>query len=469
MPPLIAALVGFYLGQIALQFPAGASGRVVSDGTGPARTEFRRTSDGVSRLTSYEGVLPGFVENGSTVATVELETGTVEGVVTTPEGEQLSLQDVLPGLRAEPQPDNSSLRLLFNDGPVAYEYKMHIEADATSDGENLHGAVQALRQTTRNGEVLLDDRSEGTMEGTREDIGSGDRPAPLQPLPPPIIIDAGPSKTISAGQSAVLEATVRGGEETTWSWEPAQGLDDPSDLTPTATPQSTTTYSLLVTDKHGQRAIDRVTITVAELLVASAGEDFEISSGEAISLNAVVTGGVGPYTYLWEPADLTLISDPTVPNPAGFPQETTTYTVTVTDSLGQTASASITVTVIDSDATEEPQPAPEDECSTASDCDDFLSCTDDSCAGSPKSCSNVDNCPDDMYCDRETDSCSQCSYTYNGTCCERYLSCASCWRGSVSCGWCEDIDRCVAGDEQGPDSGSCDTWVYYDPDGDLCR
>lgn len=65
-----------------------------------------------------------------------------------------------------------------------------------------------------------------------------------------------------------------------------------------------------------------MTITVNSSIVANAGADATICSGDSVKLKA--TGGS---FYLWKP--ITGLSDPTIPNPIAFPKDTTVYSVTV--------------------------------------------------------------------------------------------------------------------------------------------
>ncbi len=71
-----------------------------------------------------------------------------------------------------------------------------------------------------------------------------------------------------------------------------------------------------------------------------------INEGDSSQLTAVVTGGDGNYTYLWEPTET--LDDPAICCPIATPiQEETTYKVTVTDGQGNSASGEVTVTIKD--------------------------------------------------------------------------------------------------------------------------
>lgn len=74
-------------------------------------------------------------------------------------------------------------------------------------------------------------------------------------------VDAGPDIVIYEGQSTQLQGSGSG----SYSWTPAGTLDNPSSATPNASPSSTTTYTLSVTN-NGCTETDVVTVTVIELI-----------------------------------------------------------------------------------------------------------------------------------------------------------------------------------------------------------
>ena len=161
---------------------------------------------------------------------------------------------------------------------------------------------------------------------------------------PPLSADAGPDKTIVAEGSATLEGSASDGTPPySYSWSPTTGLDDPTEAQPTASPASTTTYTLTVTDDRGQTAADLVTVTVLPPLVAQAGPDKTIAAGDGVLLEGSASGGVPPYVYSWSPT--VGLSDASAAQPIASPASTTTYTLTVTDDYGQTDTDTVTVTV----------------------------------------------------------------------------------------------------------------------------
>lgn len=77
------------------------------------------------------------------------------------------------------------------------------------------------------------------------------------------VADAGSDAIIPGGGSTVLNGS--GG--TTPLWTPADGLSDPTSYSPNASPQTTTTYTLTVTDGNGCTFSDSVTVTVVDTII----------------------------------------------------------------------------------------------------------------------------------------------------------------------------------------------------------
>ncbi|MFN5793752.1 MAG: GEVED domain-containing protein [Bacteroidota bacterium] len=142
---------------------------------------------------------------------------------------------------------------------------------------------------------------------------------------------AGANTSICSGGSTQLSAS--GG--TIYLWSPSVGLSNPNIANPIASPASTTTYSVTVTN-NGCSANASQTVTV-NTVNANAGQNQTICSGASTQLNA--TGGT---SYLWSPS--AGLSSTTVANPTASPISTTTYTVLVTNN-GCTATSQVTVNV----------------------------------------------------------------------------------------------------------------------------
>jgi len=74
-------------------------------------------------------------------------------------------------------------------------------------------------------------------------------------------VSAGADQSILQGASITLKATAKG-DSLTYAWLPATGLSNARVLNPVATPNTTTIYTLTVTNSKGCTASARVTVTV---------------------------------------------------------------------------------------------------------------------------------------------------------------------------------------------------------------
>lgn len=114
----------------------------------------------------------------------------------------------------------------------------------------------------------------------------------VYPLP---IADAGTDQAVCFGASATL--TASGG--VSYDWQPIGVVA----ATTTITPDTTSDYTVLVTDANGCTDTDVVTVVVNDLPVLSATADSAHCNGAADGVaTSQVTGGTGPYNYTWSPS-----------------------------------------------------------------------------------------------------------------------------------------------------------------------
>src|SRR3989339_457551 len=91
-----------------------------------------------------------------------------------------------------------------------------------------------------------------------------------------------------------------------------------------------------------------IPVSQAPELIANAGVDAQINSGQSIQIGAfqTATGGCFPYNYFWTPS--VNIDNAIIANPIASPVISTIFTVKVTDSLGCEALDSVLITILPS-------------------------------------------------------------------------------------------------------------------------
>ncbi len=151
-----------------------------------------------------------------------------------------------------------------------------------------------------------------------------------------LMVQAGADRSMCKGDTVRLVLASAGG---TVLWTPAEGLDDPSSISPLFFPAATTTYRVTVTDAGGCSGSDEVTITVFPQPVVDAGANQAFCRGGRVRL--ALTGSEGD--VLWAPGQG--LDDPTSRTPFASPGSTTLYRVTLTSQGGCTATDSVLVAV----------------------------------------------------------------------------------------------------------------------------
>jgi len=148
----------------------------------------------------------------------------------------------------------------------------------------------------------------------------------------------GPDQDICIGQSAQLSAS---GNSSSYAWTPSGSLNNPNIGNPTATPTSTTTYTVNGMSAQGCSNTGTVTITVNPLPTVNAGIDAVLCFGDQMDLTAQGTGN----SYSWEPASA-ITSDPNQATITINPLSNTVYTVTTTDINGCENTDAVSITII---------------------------------------------------------------------------------------------------------------------------
>ncbi|HEX5170099.1 MAG TPA: gliding motility-associated C-terminal domain-containing protein [Cyclobacteriaceae bacterium] len=161
-----------------------------------------------------------------------------------------------------------------------------------------------------------------------------------------MFVRTGGRKIICAGSSVDLDVAIAcGSNNYSFQWSPTIGLDDPTKVSPVASPSTTTVYTITARDNvTGDTDSESIPVIIAPAPLVDIIPDTTIFSGDTIQFYA--TGGM---SYRWSPnSDL---SDPSIPNPLAFPKQTTVYKIEIVDRFGCLYSHSLTVTV-------EPRPEP---------------------------------------------------------------------------------------------------------------
>lgn len=160
----------------------------------------------------------------------------------------------------------------------------------------------------------------------------------------PFTLNVTDDTTLCSASAVQLGAVPSAGSNHSYNWMPNNGtLSSQTSATPTATPASTTTYTVNATTPEGCTANGSVTITVGNMsnLVVSTGDN-QVCIGDQVQLNATVTGGTN-VQFLWSPS--ASLNNATVANPIATLPGTTTYSVTATDGLtGCILSGGVTIT-----------------------------------------------------------------------------------------------------------------------------
>lgn len=165
-----------------------------------------------------------------------------------------------------------------------------------------------------------------------------------------IVATAHPDQ-IPAGLSSILFANVSGGiPPYSYSWSPSSGLEASNVASARATPATTTTYTVHVTDSVGVSAEADVTVTVrvgSPLLVEASPAT--VNPGDRSQLDVTPSHGMPPYSYLWSPREGLSPDpregDPTLQRPVAIVTTNTTFSVTATDATGASQSGSVEVRV----------------------------------------------------------------------------------------------------------------------------
>jgi len=144
---------------------------------------------------------------------------------------------------------------------------------------------------------------------------------------------------ICEGGSAVLNAHAVGGTGNyTCTWSPASSLNDPNAMMPIASPEETTTYTVVVDD--GETTVEAdYTLVVHDMPELELGSDTIVCAYDEITLDATILNG---FAYVWSPGGETTATITVDSTGVGLGSQT--YSVIATDENGCVVEDEITVT-----------------------------------------------------------------------------------------------------------------------------
>ncbi|GAA4097868.1 hypothetical protein GCM10022392_21850 [Mucilaginibacter panaciglaebae] len=142
----------------------------------------------------------------------------------------------------------------------------------------------------------------------------------------PVVKLSADSVYICLGDNVTL--TASGG--TQYKWSPSDGLSSTDHASLSASPKTTTTYIVTVSNEGSCSVTGLIKVIVVPRVIVNAGADKRIFRGESTRLEGKVTGADTHYS--WSPT--TYLDDPNSLAPLVTPPKTTTYTLTVTTDHG---------------------------------------------------------------------------------------------------------------------------------------
>lgn len=107
-----------------------------------------------------------------------------------------------------------------------------------------------------------------------------------------------------------------------YTWTPSTGLNNPNVSNPNASPTTTTTYTVEVTDNNSCTAQDSVKVTVLNPALELIEVDIDsVCSGDTVYVEVLDLGNVT--SYVWTPTSF--VTDPSVREPGFYPPSTRDY------------------------------------------------------------------------------------------------------------------------------------------------
>jgi len=148
------------------------------------------------------------------------------------------------------------------------------------------------------------------------------------------IVSTGSQIDMCLGDTAMLRGFAsQGGPDYQFVWTPSTGLSDSTQQTPMASPEQTTTYSLVAWSNGCISDAEQLTVVVHNLPTADPGLVAEICAGDSVQLSGIASGDPSDsFSYQWSPA--AGLDDPGSANPTASPDSTQTYALLARSNFG---------------------------------------------------------------------------------------------------------------------------------------
>jgi hypothetical protein len=145
-------------------------------------------------------------------------------------------------------------------GTAPYTYRWTPDSELSSTNSQTVNAAPTYTTTYK---VIVTDANGNTA---KDDVR-------IEVVQRPDVRIAPPFTSINSGESIKLTASVRNANGAcTYQWRPSRGLDNANSNNPTASPNMTTTYTVLVKDSKGCTATEQISVTVSNDAQASLKE-----------------------------------------------------------------------------------------------------------------------------------------------------------------------------------------------------
>lgn len=146
------------------------------------------------------------------------------------------------------------------------------------------------------------------------------------------------SSALSVCTNGSVQLNASGGDS--YSWSPSSTLNDPSIANPIATPLSSTTYSVTISESTCNES---ATLTIPVIVLPLPDIDITKSNDIDCIYDFAILNAIGAMTYSWSPSGT--LNNSAIANPIARPIQTTQYVVKGTDNNGCSNYDSIIVKV----------------------------------------------------------------------------------------------------------------------------